>query len=65
MSTYHLAQLNIAQMNAPLDDPTMLGFVEQIDRINALAEQSPGFIWRLIEEYGNATSLRVLKTPNY
>ena len=50
-------------MNAPLDDPIMSGFVEQIDRINTIAEQSPGFVWRLIKEDGNATSLRVFDDP--
>lgn len=47
---YHLAQLNIAKMIAPLNDPIMLDFVNNTDRINALAEQSKGFVWRLKEE---------------
>jgi len=55
---YHLAQVNIARMNAPLDDPAMAGFVARLAEINALADQSPGFVWRLQSEAGNATYLR-------
>jgi hypothetical protein len=58
MSNYQLAQLNIAAAKAPLDSPVMADFVGNLDRINALAEQSPGFVWRLQTEDGNATSLR-------
>ena len=58
MGTHQLAQLNIATMKAPLDDPLMAGFVENLERINALAEASPGFVWRLAEAEGNATGLR-------
>ena len=49
MSTYHLAQMNIARMHAPLTDPVMAGFVAQLDAMNALADRTPGFIWRLEE----------------
>ena len=55
---YHIAQVNIALMRAPLDDPLMTEFVASLDEINALADQSPGFIWRLQTEEGDATSLR-------
>ena len=53
-----LAQVNIARMGAPLDDPIMSGFVSQLDSINALADRSPGFVWRLQTEEGNATYLQ-------
>lgn len=43
----HLAQVNIARMKAPLEDPVMAGFVARLDDINALADGSPGFVWRL------------------
>ena len=43
---YHLAQVNIAAMRGPLDDPLMADFVARIDEINALAEASPGYVWR-------------------
>ncbi len=58
---YHLAQVNIARMKAPLEDPIMADFVNNLDRINALAEGSPGFIWRLKGEEENATAIRVFE----
>lgn len=54
----HLAQVNIGRALASLDDPRMAGFVARLDEINALAESSPGFVWRLQTEEGNATALR-------
>jgi Domain of unknown function (DUF3291) len=60
MSQYELAQLNIAVMKEPLDSPVMADFVANLDRINALAEQSPGFLWRLQTPEGDATALRPL-----
>ncbi|KAF1068080.1 MAG: hypothetical protein GAK45_01474 [Pseudomonas citronellolis] len=58
MTPLHLAQVNLAWTRASLDHPSMLGFVEQLERINALAERSDGFIWRLQDEQGDATALR-------
>ncbi|WP_189461860.1 DUF3291 domain-containing protein [Jeongeupia chitinilytica] len=58
MSTYQLAQLNIATLLAPLDSPQLAGFVDALDRINALAEATPGFVWRLKDEGGDATAIR-------
>jgi hypothetical protein len=55
---YQLAQINIARMRAPLADPLLAEFVAQLDRINALAEASPGFVWRLQSDSGNATDIR-------
>jgi hypothetical protein len=55
---YHVAQVNIGRMLGPIDDPVMADFVARLDEINALSEKSPGFIWRLIGEENNATSLR-------
>jgi len=55
---YHIAQVNIGRILAPLDDPIMSGFMTRLDEINALAEQSPGFVWRLQTPEGNATYLR-------
>jgi hypothetical protein len=60
MSAHEIAQLNIALMKEPLDSPGMADFVANLDRINALAESSPGFIWRLQTEEGDATALRPL-----
>jgi|ERR1043166_393623 hypothetical protein len=55
---WHLAQLNIGRPLAPLDSPQQAGFVAELDRINALAEAAPGFVWRLTGESGNATDVR-------
>lgn len=60
MSHFELAQLNIAVMREPLESPGMADFVGNLDRINALAEASPGFIWRLQTEDGDAPALRPL-----
>lgn len=55
---WNIAQINIARMSASsLEDPVMKEFVENLDPINALAEESPGFVWRLKEDGGNATSI--------
>ncbi len=54
----NIAQVNIARMRAPLESPVMSGFVERLDEINRLADGSPGFVWRLQTEAGNATYLR-------
>lgn len=58
MAKYNIAQVNIGRMRAPLDDLQMAGFVERLDEINALADTSPGFVWRLKTDEGNATYLR-------
>jgi hypothetical protein len=60
MSRYELAQLNIGILQGPLDSPQIADFVANLDRINALAEQSPGFLWRLQTDEGDATALRPL-----
>jgi len=60
MSRHELAQLNIATMKEPLKSPGMADFVANLDRINALADGSPGFVWRLQSDEGDATALRPL-----
>ncbi|RTE65751.1 DUF3291 domain-containing protein [Amphritea opalescens] len=57
MSQYHIAQLNIAKLLAPIDSPQLSDFVANLNRINALAEESPGFVWRLQTEEGDATGI--------
>ena len=54
----HLAQLNIGRLKAPIDDPMIDDFRNNLAHINALAEASPGFIWRLQDESGDATSIK-------
>jgi hypothetical protein len=56
---FHLAQINIAKMLAPIDSPIMAEFVANLDRINALAENSEGFVWRLKDDSNSATSIKV------
>lgn len=58
---FHLAQVNIARMRAPLDDPLMEGFRSQLQRINAIADRSPGFVWRLQTPDGDATTVRAFE----
>lgn len=58
MAEFHLAQVNIGRMKAPIDDPVMEGFRSQLDPINLLADKSPGFVWRLQTDEGNATAIR-------
>ncbi|MER7822507.1 uncharacterized protein DUF3291 [Streptomyces sp. CG 926] len=55
----HLAQLNVATLLHPFDDPRMAPFVEMLDPVNAAADAAPGFVWRLVEEgAADATGLR-------
>ena len=58
MSRYHIAQLNIGRIVAPLDSPQLAGFVNQLDEINALADAAPGFVCRFQYESGDDTALR-------
>ena len=58
MPRYHVAQVNIGRIVAPLDDPQMAGFVARLDELNALADRAPGFVWRLQTSEGNATYFR-------
>ncbi len=60
---YHLAQINIGRLVAPIDDPRIADFIAQLDPINALAEQSPGFVWRLKSDSGNATDIAYNDDP--
>ena len=57
-SSWHIAQVNIALLRAPLDAPELEGFVSMLAPINALADSSPGFVWRLQSEAGDATGIR-------
>jgi hypothetical protein len=58
MPAFHLAQFNIARTLTSLDSPVMADFVNALAEINALADSSPGFVWRLQSADGNATALR-------
>jgi heme-degrading monooxygenase HmoA len=58
MAVHHLAQVNLATLRAPLDDPALAGFVAELEPVNALADGQPGFVWRLQTEDGDATAIR-------
>lgn len=58
-----LCQFNIGQIRYPLTDKRMKGFVENVDRVNRLADESPGFIWRLQDSSGHAMNMRVYDDP--
>ena len=63
MTGFHLAQINIGHARAPVDDPLMAPFMARLDEINALADRSPGFVWRLQDDSGNATAIPVTDDP--
>jgi uncharacterized protein DUF3291 len=54
----HLAQVNVAMPKAPLDSAELAGFVALLSPVNELADASPGFVWRLQTEDGDATAVR-------
>jgi hypothetical protein len=58
MTRYHIAQVNIGRVRAPIEAPIMRGFVARLDELNALADRSSGFVWRLQTNAGNATYFR-------
>jgi hypothetical protein len=57
-ATFQLAQVNIGRARGDMTDPVMAGFVSRLAEINALADASPGFVWRLQTEDGDATAVR-------
>jgi uncharacterized protein DUF3291 len=54
---FHLAQINIGRLIAPIDEPRIAGFVSQLDPVNAIADAVAGFVWRLQSSSGNATDI--------
>lgn len=61
---YQLAQLNIAKFRVQKDDPVNKGFVDNLDRINAIAENQPGFVWRLKGDGNDAMDINAFEDPN-
>jgi hypothetical protein len=58
MAEYQLAEINIARMKGvAISDPIMKEFVDNLGKVNEIAEQSEGFVWRLKDEDNNATNL--------
>jgi Domain of unknown function (DUF3291) len=60
---YHLAQINIGRLVAPVDDPQIVEFVAGLEPVNALADRAPGFVWRLQSALGNATDIAYNDNP--
>jgi heme-degrading monooxygenase HmoA len=63
VTDWHIAQMNVATALYPLEDPRIADFIAALDEVNALAERSPGFVWRLKSEQGNATDIKVTDDP--
>ena len=64
MSGTHLAQLNIGRFRFPTNDPRMAEFMNNLDRVNAIADRSEGFVWRLKDDSNNATAIRPFADPD-
>ena len=62
-ANFQLAQLNIGRLHQPMDHPATKDFKDNLDPINALAESSPGFVWRLQDDSGNATNFTPFGEP--
>lgn len=58
MTRFHLAQVNVGRLLAHIDDPRIKRFKSNLDRVNAIADATPGFVWRLVGEGNNATDLQ-------
>jgi hypothetical protein len=63
MTEWHLAQVNVARLVAAMPDARVVPFFEALDRVNALADASPGFVWRLQDETGNAMDIKYSPDP--
>ncbi|WP_443749931.1 DUF3291 domain-containing protein [Asticcacaulis solisilvae] len=64
MSGYHLAEINIARFREPIDDPVNADFVAALESVNAHADASDGFVWRLAGDGGDATGIHAYDDPN-
>ena len=60
---WYLAQVNIGRLIAPKGDPRVQPFFDALDRINALADEAPGFVWRLQDDSGNAMDISYSPDP--
>jgi hypothetical protein len=58
---FQLAQVNIALPKEPVDSPLLADFAAALEPVNALADSSPGFVWRLQTDEGDATSIRAFE----
>lgn len=65
MTDWHLAQMNVATMKGPKGDPVVQGFYDALDHVNAVAEKSPGFVWRMVGDGGDATDIQIADDPKF
>lgn len=63
MPAWHVAQMNVGTVRYPVDDPRIAEFMGALDRVNAMADATPGFVWRLQSAQGNATDILVSDDP--
>jgi GNAT superfamily N-acetyltransferase len=59
----HLVQLNVATLQHPLDDARTADFVNALPMVNEAGEQSPGYVWRLQSDGGDATDIKIFEDP--
>ncbi len=64
-NAYHVAELNVATGKYDQDDPRFADFVDNLARVNAVAERSKGFVWRLKDEAGDAMAIRASDDPRF
>jgi hypothetical protein len=60
----HIAELNIGRLKHPIDDPRMADFVDNLARVNAMADRMPGFVWRLVGDGSNGGALELRPFPD-
>jgi hypothetical protein len=58
IDAFRVAQVNIAFPREPVDSPALAEFAANLEPVNALADAAPGFVWRLQDSSGDATSIR-------
>jgi hypothetical protein len=61
---YHLAQVNVGRLVAPIGDPRIDEFRNALGRINNLADVQPGFVWRLTGAGNDATDIKPDETDD-
>lgn len=63
MAGFELAQINIARFRLPPEHVANRDFMDALDAVNAVAEASDGFIWRLTGDGNDATDIAVTDDP--
>lgn len=63
MIKHNIAELNVGRLRYPVGDGRVADFVNNLNRVNAAAERSPGFVWRLKDDNGSATSMAAEDDP--